>query len=151
MRPQVGVTSAMAAAQGVTGAEDLLEGEAGFVAAMSDGARWDLVLPGLGTDYNITRITFKNHGCCGHAFAALDAALELRAGVDPGDIDAVEVESYRAALDVAGIADPQGAPDAKFSIPYLMAHALAARLGAARCLRRGPPGATRRSARCCSA
>jgi 2-methylcitrate dehydratase PrpD len=121
---QVGVTSAMAAAHGVTGAEDLLEGEAGFVAAMSDGARWDLVLPGLGSDYNITRITFKNHGCCGHAFAALDAALELRPGIDPGDIEAVEVESYRAALEVAGIADPQGAPDAKFSIPYLMAHAL---------------------------
>ena len=120
----MGVTSSMAAASGVTGAEDLLDGEAGFVAAMSDGARWDRVLPGLGSDYNITRITFKNHGCCGHAFAALDAALELRPDLDPNEIEAIEVESYRAALDVAGIADPQGAPDAKFSIPYLMAHAL---------------------------
>lgn len=120
----VGVTAAMAAAHGVTGAEDLLEGEAGFGAAMSDGARWDEVLVGLGSDYNITRITFKNHGCCGHAFAALDAALELRRGFDPRDVVKVEVESYRAALDVAGIADPQGAPDAKFSIPYLIAHAL---------------------------
>ena len=120
----VGVTSAMAAANGVTGAEDLLDGEAGFVAAMSDGARWDRELPGLGSDYNITRITFKNHGCCGHAFAALDAALELRPGLAPADIEKVEVETYKAALEVAGIADPQGAPDAKFSIPYLMSHAL---------------------------
>jgi 2-methylcitrate dehydratase PrpD len=121
---QVGVTSAMAAANGVTGAEDLLDGEAGFVAAMSDGARWDVVLPSLGTDYNMTRITFKNHGCCGHAFAALDAALELRPGLDPASIEKVEVETYKAALEVAGIADPQGPPDAKFSIPYLIAHAL---------------------------
>lgn len=120
----VGVTSAMAAASGVTGAEDLLDGEAGFVAAMSEGARWDLVLPGLGTDYNITRITFKNHGCCGHAFAALDAALALRPGLDLGDIEAIEVQGYKATLEVAGIADPQGAPDAKFSTPYLLAHAL---------------------------
>ena len=120
----VGVTSAMAAATGVTGAEDLLDGEAGFVAAMSDGARWDAVLPSLGTHYNITRVTFKNHGCCGHAFAALDAVLELGSGLDPAAIERVDVETYKAAIEVAGIADPQGAPDAKFSIPYLIAHAL---------------------------
>ena len=50
--------------------------------------------------------------------------MDQRLGLAPADIEKVEVETYKAALEVAGIADPQGAPDAKFSIPYLMAHAL---------------------------
>jgi 2-methylcitrate dehydratase PrpD len=115
----------MAAASGVTGAPDILEGAAGFGAAMSQGARWERALEGLGERYNITRITQKNHGCCGHAFAAIDAVLELRAGgLAPADVAAIEVASYRAALDVAGIAEPRGAAEAKFSIPYVIAHAL---------------------------
>src|SRR5438045_595605 len=121
----VGVMSAMAAANGVTGARDILEGEAGFGAAMSEGANWERALEGLGERYNITRMTQKAHGCCGHAFAAIDAALELHArGVNAGDVAKVEVASYRAALDVAGIRDPRTPAEAKFSIPYLVAHAL---------------------------
>jgi 2-methylcitrate dehydratase PrpD len=121
----VGVTSAMAAASGVTGAADILEGEAGFGAAMSQGAEWDRAVEGLGSRYNITRITQKNHGCCGHAFAAIDAALALRArGVRAEDATMVAVASYKAALDVAGIHEPRTAAEAKFSIPYLVAHAL---------------------------
>ncbi|MEO7742101.1 MAG: MmgE/PrpD family protein [Usitatibacter sp.] len=122
----VGVMSALAAASGVTGAVDILEGEAGFGAAMADGARWELAVEGLGERYNITRITQKNHGCCGHAFAAIDAALELRArGVKAEDVTMVAVASYKAALDVAGIREPRTTAEAKFSIPYLVAHALA--------------------------
>lgn len=121
----IGVQSAMAAASGVTGARDILEGESGFGAAMSEGARWERALDGLGERYNITRMTQKNHGCCGHAFAAIDAALELRArGVRPEDVTMVAVASYKAALDVAGIREPRTAAEAKFSIPYLIAHAL---------------------------
>ena len=121
----VGVQSALAAAHGVTGAVDILEGDAGFGAAMSDGAKWERALEGLGERYNITRITQKNHGCCGHAFAAIDAALELRArGVSADDVTMVAVASYKTALDVAGIHEPRTAAEAKFSIPYLIAHAL---------------------------
>jgi 2-methylcitrate dehydratase PrpD len=121
----MGVTSAMAAASGVTGAPDILEGDAGFGAAMSEGANWDLATEGLGETYNITRITQKNHGCCGHAFAAIDATLALRSrGVKPEDATMVAVASYKAALDVAGIHEPRTAAEAKFSIPYLVAYAL---------------------------
>jgi 2-methylcitrate dehydratase PrpD len=120
----VGVQAAMAAAAGVTGAYDILEGEAGFGAAMSDGARWERALDGLGERYNITRMTQKNHGCCGHAFAAIDAALALRPRVKLDDIERIEVEGYKATLEVAGIREPRTAAEAKFSTPYLIAHAL---------------------------
>ena len=120
----VGVQAAMAAGAGVTGAQDILEGQAGFGAAMSEGAKWERALEGLGERYNITRITQKNHGCCGHAFAAIDAALELRPRAKPADIERIEVRGYRATLDVAGILEPRTAAEAKFSTPYLIAHAL---------------------------
>ena len=121
----VGVNSALAAASGVTGALDILEGEAGFGAAMSDGADWSRAVEKLGEEYNITRITQKNHGCCGHAFAAIDAMLELRGrGVVPEEVSMIAVASYKAALEVAGIREPRTASEAKFSIPYLVAHAL---------------------------
>ena len=120
----VGVMSAMAAASGVTGAADILEGEAGFGAAMSGGAKWERALEGLGERYNITRMTQKSHGCCGHAFAAIDAALELRPRVKPADIAHIDVYGYKAMLEVAGIREPRSAAEAKFSTPYLVAHAL---------------------------
>lgn len=120
-----GVLAAQAAAAGVTGAPDVLEGSAGFGAAMSDGARWERATDALGERYNITRMTQKNHGCCGHAFAAIDAALALKArGLDPDAVSVLEVATYQAALDVAGNPEPRTAAEAKFSIPFVVAHAL---------------------------
>ena len=64
------------AAKGVTGALDILEGEVGFGAAMSVKPDWDKATRGLGNDYNIAHMTFKNHGCCGHTFARSTAVIE---------------------------------------------------------------------------
>src|SRR3546814_18309840 len=84
----VGIRSGMAAACGVTGVPYILEGEVGFGAALADKPDWRLATEGLGHDYNITRINQKNHGCCGHTFAAIDAAIELRNrhAIDPAQI-----------------------------------------------------------------
>jgi 2-methylcitrate dehydratase PrpD len=121
----VGVRAGQGAAHGVTGVPDILEGSVGFGAALAQNPRWDTVLDGLGERYNITRMTQKNHGCCGHTFAAIDAALAMRdGGLRPERIRAIEVATYRAALDVAGNPDPATAFEAKFSLPYVVAHAL---------------------------
>ncbi|HET7200389.1 MAG TPA: MmgE/PrpD family protein [Burkholderiales bacterium] len=121
-----GVTAALAAAEGVTGALDILEGEAGFGKAMGDGPDWEAALTGLGEDFSICKMTFKNHACCGHAFAAIDGALALKAkmGIAAEQIARVRVGGYRATLEVAGIADPATAAEARFSTPYLVATAL---------------------------
>ena len=121
-----GVTAALAAAEGVTGALDIMEGEAGFGKAMGGGPDWERALATLGEDFHICRMTFKNHACCGHAFAAIDGALALKAqmGVAADQIARVRVGGYRATLEVAGIADPATAAEARFSTPYLVATAL---------------------------
>jgi 2-methylcitrate dehydratase PrpD len=122
----VGVTAGCGAADGITGALDVLEGEAGFGAALSDGADWGRAVDGLGERYNITAITQKNHGCCGHTFAAIDAMLALRAqhGIAAGQVRTIAVDTYRTAIDVTGNSAPNTAFEAKFSLPYVVAHAL---------------------------
>ncbi|HTQ73713.1 MAG TPA: MmgE/PrpD family protein [Burkholderiales bacterium] len=123
---EAGVTAALAAAEGVSGALDILEGDAGFGRAMGGGPNWEDALAGLGDEFNICKMTFKNHACCGHAFAAIDGALALKEkmGVAAGDIAKIRVGGYRATLEVAGIADPATAAEARFSTPYLVATAL---------------------------
>lgn len=121
-----GVTAAKAAAHGVTGAPDILEGEVGFGVAMADGAVWARATDALGERYNITRITQKSHGCCGHTFAAIDAVLLLRRELGADHLDrvrAIEVETYQTALDVTGNLDPRSAQQARFSLPYVVAQA----------------------------
>jgi len=121
-----GVTAALGAAQGVTGAADMLEGEVGFGAAMSQGPAWERATDGLGERYNITQITQKSHGCCGHTFAAIDALLALRRELGENwrhRVRAIEVETYQTALDVTGNTDPRSAQQARFSLPYVLAQA----------------------------
>ncbi|MGU3663882.1 MmgE/PrpD family protein [Methylobacterium sp. A49B] len=121
---EAGALSALAASRGVTGALDVLEGEAGFGAAMSRGADWPRAVADLGRRYNICAMTFKNHGCCGHAFAAIDAALALRPGLDLDAIEAITIGTYRTALDVTdrrAVATPF---EGRFSTPFTVASAL---------------------------
>src|SRR2546429_9394210 len=114
---EAGVTAALAAREGVTGSLDILEGEAGFGRAMGDNPDWEKALVGLGRDFHITRMTFKNHACCGHTFAAIDGALALKAklGVAPADIERVEVGTYGAGVEVAHYEEPRTPAEARFS------------------------------------
>jgi len=123
---EAGLTAALAAREGVIGSLDVIDGEAGYGRAMSDGPDWDKALATLGRDFHITRMTFKNHTCCGHTFAAIDGALALQAKMDveAKDIQRVRVGTYKAALDVAGYEEPRTAAEGRFSLKYVVATAL---------------------------
>lgn len=123
---EAGVLAALAARAGMTGAPDTLEGEFGMGRAMSDAPDWDAGTQDLDTLFNITRMTFKNHACCGHTFAPIDGALVLQQqhAIRPDDIEELEVHTYRTALDVAGNPAPVTASEARFSIPFVVATAL---------------------------
>ncbi len=122
----VGAMAAMGAAKGLTGALDMLEGEVGFGAAMSVNPDWTKAVKGLGVDYHITRVTFKNHGCCGHTFAPIDGVLHLQKaqGFTWQDVKRVRIATYKAGTDITDNADPEGEYQAKFSLQYVTAHAL---------------------------
>jgi 2-methylcitrate dehydratase PrpD len=123
---EAGVTAALAAREGVTGSLDVIEGEAGFGRAMGDNPDWNKLFDSLGKDFHICRMTFKNHSCCGHTFAAIDGALALQARMKlaAAGIERIRVGSYRAAKEVSGYESPQTAAEARFSLKYVVATAL---------------------------
>ena len=123
---EAGVLAAAGAREGVTGSLDVIEGEAGFGRAMSDGPDWDKALATLGQEHHVTMMTFKNHACCGHTFAAIDGAQEVQRqlAVKPADIARIKVGSYRAAKEVSGYENPVTPAEARFSLKYVVANAL---------------------------
>jgi 2-methylcitrate dehydratase PrpD len=123
---EAGITAALVAAEGVTGSLDVLEGESGYGRAMGDDPDWERALATLGEDFHITRMTFKNHACCGHVFAAIDGALALQQQMraTPNDVERVSIGTYKAALDVARHESPRTAAEARFSLKYAVASAL---------------------------
>ena len=90
---------------------DVIDGEAGFGVAMSDGPDWEKSLSTLGKTFNICQMTFKNHTCCGHTFAAIDGALALqeRMMVAAREIERAEpAEAESHDGDAAGVHDGHG-------------------------------------------
>ncbi len=123
---ETGLMAALAAEQGVTGTLDILEGPRGFGAAMSNSPDFSKLLGDVNA-FNIRDMTFKNYSCCGHTFAAIDAARDLRSRhqLTIDDLDSVEIATYAKALEVAGNPTPQTAFEAQFSLPYVVAISLA--------------------------
>jgi len=124
---EAGVFSALLAKEGFTGAPAILEGPAGFGVAMVQGdVDWDSALEGLGVDFNIEKVTLKNHGCCGHNFAAIDAILALKRErrFSWKEVEHIEIETYKTALQVVGRMEVETVFEARFSLLYTVAHAL---------------------------
>ncbi|WP_159992533.1 MmgE/PrpD family protein [Roseomonas sp. 18066] len=121
---EAGVLAARAAAAGVSGAPDVLDGPAGFAAATSDSTgRWDMALADLGHRFVIGDMTFKNHGCCGHIFPALDGLLALRDqhSFQPEEVSSIHVAGYRATAEVCDRPSAQTEQEARFSLQYCIA------------------------------
>ena len=129
---EAGAMAAMVAKHGVIGAEGMFEGPRGFGHAMSREVDWDSAVADLEKDYTITRMTQKNHTCCGHTFAAIDSMIALASehnlGVD--NVASIHVGTYSKGVEICGNRDPKTVNEAKFSLPYAVAVGLV--LGRAR-------------------
>jgi 2-methylcitrate dehydratase PrpD len=117
-----GVLSADLARAGFTGASRILEGERGFFRAMSTAADESRVTDGLGERWKIAENCYKLHSCCGHTHTAVDTALALRPA-EP--IREIRIELYGPGYEIVKEINPRSAYQAKFSIAYCVAAALA--------------------------
>ncbi len=118
-----GALAAIGAAAGVTGALDVLHGPKGFAAATSeDTGKWEAAFADLGQRICITEMTFKNHGCCGHIFASLDAVDDLRQehGFGPDDVAAIHVGGYGPTKTVCDRPEARTEQECRFSTQYCM-------------------------------
>ncbi len=121
---EAGVLAGLAAAEGVTGSPGSLDAPHGYAAATSDGTgNWQTGLAGLDDWTPISRMTFKNHGCCGHIFPTLDGinAMQAKHGFDHEDVAMIEVQGYGPTVSICDRIDVQSARDARFSLQYCVA------------------------------
>ncbi len=123
---EAGALAAILAEAGMTGAPGMLDGGLGFGKAMSRDVDWNAVSASLSSEFTICSMTQKNHTCCGHTFAAIDAILALKAahGLTADDIAGIFVATYGKAVELCGNADPQTVYEAKFSLPFAVSVAL---------------------------
>jgi 2-methylcitrate dehydratase PrpD len=123
-----GVLAADLAREGFTGATRILEGARGFFRATATEADPTRVTDGLGTIWKVSENCYKLHSCCGHTHSAIDMALDYRAGgAWRGDeeVAAVEVRTYGPGYEIVREANPRTPYQAKFSLAYCVAAALA--------------------------
>ncbi len=125
------VTAAGLARTGITGPPTVLEGRFGLLQAFcGDQVDLDAITDGLGQHWELPGIFFKPYPCNHFTHAGIDAALRLRRrGVDPADIESLELGAPTAVLRTIGepredkIA-PKSGYHAAFSGPYTVAAAL---------------------------
>lgn len=125
-----GVLAALLAARGVRAFDQPFEGQAGLFAQFSRSPfRADVLLDGLGHRWWGEEVSYKPWPSCRGTHAAIEAALRLRAAVDPSQVQAIRLTGGPVQRMLAEPRGQKQAPataiDAKFSLPFTVGLALA--------------------------
>ena len=126
-----GLIAASLAREGFKGAAESIEGKAGFLRTYAPDPLPELAIEGLGEVYETLEIAVKPYPCCRYSHAAMDALIGLRAdnGIDPGEIESVEIGLPRTGWNIIGDPEddkhnPKSVVDGQFSMPFVAAVAL---------------------------
>ncbi len=129
---KAGITSALMAKRGITGERDALEGKSGIFKTYMGGDYDAKVLTAdLGKRWEVVNIGNKPYPCCGLTHACVDAALALKAKHDikADKVKSITVYGGQAVYDLSQPPqvkqNPRTIIDAQFSVPYVVAVALA--------------------------
>ena len=120
-----GVTSALMAQLGFTGADTIFEGERGFLRAFTDKSDASQLVAGIDHPYQLD-IEFKPYSCARPIHNAIDCALEIRNRHQPA-LDAIQHIEMARHPDWAHYHQnktPQTYHEAQVSLPYSIAVAL---------------------------
>ena len=120
-----GITAALMARVGFTGADTIFEGERGFLKAFSDKAEAAALGDGLKEPYELS-IEFKPYSCARPIHNAIDCALEVRAlpGFDVNAIERIHVARHPDWARYHQNRAPRTYHEAQVSLPFSVAVAL---------------------------
>lgn len=126
-----GITAALLARDGFTGASDPLFGSYGFFEVYERYFTPATVFDGLGGTFATETYSLKPYPCCRHQHAIIDAGLHLRReGVTLADVESARIKvngnAHRAICEPPERKyDPQGSFDLLFNGPYALLITLA--------------------------
>jgi 2-methylcitrate dehydratase PrpD len=126
-----GIVAAGLARGGFTGPATVFEGPLGFLRAYSDAPAGARLLAGMGSDWQLLRVSIKPYACCRYSHGLIDCVLRLRRehGVLPQQVERIRLGVLSGgALLVAEPIERKRAPanvvEAQFSAPFAAALAL---------------------------
>ena len=121
-----GVLAALLARDGLTGASRVLEGQRGFFAGYARQAIDPALFSDFATRNRLAGVSHKPYPCCRHTHSSVDCALDLHHQwvTRAAPIESVRLETYPAALQVAGNTSAEDPRQAQFSLKYCVARAL---------------------------
>jgi 2-methylcitrate dehydratase PrpD len=124
-----GVTAAMLAAEGFSAAPGAIETDRGFLDLYGGDAVPDVAPADLGDPWSLVAggLDVKKYPCCYYTHASIAAAQDLTAAqdLDPEDVERVTVTASPGAADALHYSDPETGLQAKFSMEYVIASAIA--------------------------
>jgi 2-methylcitrate dehydratase PrpD len=126
-----GLTAALMAERGITGASNILEGEFGMFNQYHSGDYdIDILTADLGKRFEGANIGDKPYPCCGFSHALIDAALALKSKFDirPENIKSITAYGGQTTFEICNPPEvknnPRNTVDAQFSAPWAIATAL---------------------------
>ncbi len=129
-----GITAALMAERGITGDRDPLEGRTGlFNTYMGGDYDINILIADLGKRFEGVNIGDKPYPCCGLTHACIDATLALimQHDINPDDIKEITVYGGDSVYGLSNPPEikrnPRTITDAQFSVPWVVATALANR------------------------
>jgi 2-methylcitrate dehydratase PrpD len=122
-----GLYAALLAKRGFTSNPEILECVQGFGDTQSASFQPDKALEGLGKSFMARSILFKYHAACYGTHASIEAATAVREkhNLTPERIQKIEVRVPASYLKMCNIQNPQTDLEAKFSLRFTTAMALA--------------------------
>jgi len=120
-----GVTAALLAQRGFTGAETILEGKWGFCRAFADASDLSKLTENLNKEFPIY-VEYKPYACARPIHNAIDCALEIKKKhkIDTANIKAISVRRHPDWASYHTTSEPRTYHEAQVSLPYSVAIAL---------------------------
>jgi 2-methylcitrate dehydratase PrpD len=117
--------SALLAREGFTGAEDILEGNDGFLKAFSGKINEEAV-DSLGKTWDIENLLQKYDASCHGTHSAIEAVSGIvqEQRLEPDKIKSIKISVSPMALTAAWVKEPKTGLEGKFCIPYTVANAV---------------------------
>ncbi|QPZ38428.1 MmgE/PrpD family protein [Paramicrobacterium chengjingii] len=126
---QAGLMSALLADRGFLGIPDILENPyGGYLSTFSPTSNPDLILSGLGEDWQIGEVGFKPYSTNGSCHPTIDALLDMRKhfGITGDDVAAVRIRCSTATFKHVGWSyQPESVTTAQMNLPYIVSVVLA--------------------------